>query len=199
MSYLKNNLVLLILITFLPLAGIAKMQEFSIGSYDDAKKAESFIRFDMASTKVGLFTSHFSGYVKKFSVEGFEKNNFIENASVQFFVKEMDTDINGRNEKMWDQCLDSNRHPEIKIKILEKIAEDDSGKKVPAVITIRGEEHPITLTVKVSKSEKNLTFDLSGELSLKNLNIPDPSIAIASVRDTVDIVGHFVIEKEDKK
>ena len=82
-NFLKTNILFFTLIIGLQPA-ISKAESFSFftANYDEAKKAESSIKFDMASTKVGIFTSHFTGYVKKFSVSGDKKENSIFNAFV---------------------------------------------------------------------------------------------------------------------
>jgi len=150
----------------------------------------------MASKKVGLFTSHFTGFVKKFSVSGDKNGNSIHNAVVEFDVKELDTDIDGRNEKMWDLCLDASHHPKVQIKLSQPIEIGAEEKEIPGTINLRGQDYPITLKVKV---DSNMVVDIKGQISIKELKIPDPSIAIASVRDSIDISAHLIIKDSNQK
>ena len=195
---MKNKLLILgVIAVGLLSSGVkAESYNYSFTSYEDAKKADSYIRFDMASTKVGLFTSHFTGYVKKFSISGNKKDNSITDGVVEFEVKELDTDIDGRNEKMWDQCLDMAHNPKIQIKLSEKIEIGAGRKDIAGIINLRGEDHPVTLSVEVSS---DMTTDIKGQISIKALKIPDPSIAIASVKDTIDLGAHFIIKENTKK
>ena len=195
---MKNKLLILgVIAVGLLSSGVkAESYNYSFTSYEDAKKADSYIRFDMASTKVGLFTSHFTGYVKKFSISGNKKDNSITDGVVEFEVKELDTDIDGRNEKMWDQCLDMAHNPKIQIKLSEKIEIGAGRKDIAGIINLRGEDHPVTLSVEVSS---DMTTDIKGQISIKALKIPDPSIAIASVKDTIDLGAHFIFKENTQK
>ncbi len=195
---MKNKLLLIAIMIFwfLPIVSKSESYNFSSSNYEDAKKADSYIKFDMASTKVGIFTSHFTGYVKKFSISGNKKDNFISDAIVEFEVKELDTDIDGRNEKMWDQCLDATHNPKIQIKLSQKIEIGGPRKDIAGVINVRGEDHSLTLSVEVNS---DMIADIKGQVSIKDLKIPDPSIAIASVRDTIDIGAHFIVGENNKK
>lgn len=192
-NFIKKAMVILFLLC-VSATGFAESKDFIFKDYDEAKKAESFVRFDMASTKVGLFTTHFNGFVKKFTISGDLKDGKIQNAAIFFEAKDMDTDIGGRNEKMWNQCLEVEKYPQIKIKFNEPLTLDAQEKIIPATISIRGQHHIIELKVKVNQENNQYVYDLSGELSIKDLNIPDPSIAIASVKDKVDISAHLIVK-----
>lgn len=198
MISLKNiPLLLFTSVAFLfPKFSWAESYDYSSTNYSDAKKSESYLKFEMASTKVGLFTTHFTGYAKKFSVSGNKKQNLVSDATVEFNVDQLDTDTDGRNEKMWNHCLDISHHPKVSIKLKESISIDGVERSIPAIINLRGEDHAIQLVVKATKEENKLLVDIKGELSIKELNIPDPSIAIASVRDAIDISAHIVIEEK---
>jgi len=90
-KFFKTNILFFVLFIGLqPTLSRAESYNFSSENYEEAKKAESNIKFDMASTKVGLFTSHFTGFVKKFSVSGEKHGNSIHNTSIEFVVKELE-------------------------------------------------------------------------------------------------------------
>ncbi len=180
-----------------PVISDATTYNFTSENYKAAEKADSHLRFVMRSTKLGIFKSHFNGYVKTFEVQGNVKKNTIEaGALVTFQAKDIDTDIEGRNEKMWDQCLDIKNHPVIQIKLNESINLSESFNTVRATIRVRGEDFPIHLEVKATQADKIITVDIKGEISLEALKIPDPSIAVASVSDTVEIEAHLIINEK---
>lgn len=174
----------------------AGQQEFQTANYKEAKSAESYLRFDMASTKMGLVTTSFTGFVKKFSAQGEIKDQQLQSgARVEFQVQDMDTDINGRNEKMWEKCLDYKNHPQMKLVLSKSVPLNGEEMEVPALISLRGQEKPVNLKVKAVREEGKIIFDLRGEISLKAFEIPDPSIFVASVRDKVEIKGHILIQQ----
>lgn len=196
-KFFKTHILFFVLVIGLqPTLSRAESYNFTSENYEEAKKAESNIKFDMASTKVGLFTSHFTGFVKKFSVSGDKNGNSIHNAAIEFDVKELDTDIDGRNEKMWDLCLDASNHPKVQIKLSQPIEIGAEEREIPGIINVRGQDYPLTLKIKV---DSNMIVDIKGQISIKELKIPDPSIAIASVRDSIDISAHLIIKDSNQK
>jgi polyisoprenoid-binding protein YceI len=189
----------LIMLTFILWStnSFAETQSFSNVSYKEAKQAESFIRFDMASTKLGLVTTSFDGYVKQFNLQGaIDQEKLISGASIEFAVKELDTDTGARNEKMWDHCLDMKNHPTIRIVLKNEVHIGRDSETIPATIFLRGTEKPVSLSAKATKTAQGVVFDFSGNFSIKELGIPDPSILIASVRDSIKVTGHFVVPQK---
>lgn len=174
----------------------AETLEINKMSYKEAKSADVFVRFDMASTKFGLITTSFSGFARKFKVSGDIKNDVLQaGAQIEFAVKDLDTDINGRNEKMWSQCLDEKNHPTVRLTLNQAVPLTGELKDIPATLNVRGADKNIVLKVKSVSISDNISFDISGSVSIKELQIPDPSIAIASVRDRIDIVSHLVVAR----
>lgn len=187
---------ILFLFILLPLHAQAVQQEFQSASYDEAAKAANYLRFNMASTKMGLLTTHFTGYVKNFLVRGeFNEKEVRSGAQIEFKVADLDTDVSGRNEKMWNKCLDEKNNPLIRVTLNEAVAFNKESAPIKATLQLRGQEKPISVFVKASLSESGITVDLSSELSIKELGIPDPSILVASVKDKIEIKGHFTAKK----
>lgn len=156
--------------------------------YKSAKTNPQYLSFTMASWKIGLFKSTFVSYVKNFDLTYKRDKNIIKEANLFFDVESMDTDINARNEKMWDFCLDYKSNPQIKILLLDKIdlSKADS-QNVEAKLKIRGVDHTIRFNTTVKKLGD--TYEAIGEadLRLSELKIPDPSIAVGSVEDAFKI------------
>lgn len=177
--------------------GLTETRSFENASYNDAKKAESFIRFDMASTKLGLITTSFDGFIKRFNLQGtIEQEKVASDASIEFDVVEIDTDTSARNEKMWNHCLDMKNHPKIRITLKKEIVLGKENEVIPAVISLRGTEKPISLSARGKRTPQGVEFDFTGDLSLKGLAIPDPSILVATVRDSIKVTGHFIIPQK---
>lgn len=97
---------------------------------------------------------------------------------------------------MWNLCLDVSNHPKIQIKLSQPIEIGAGEREIPATISLRGEEYPLTLKVKL---DSEMAADITGKISIKELKIPDPSIAIASVRDSIDISAHIIIKDGNPK
>lgn len=164
----------------------AAPQNFQYKDYDEAKIAASFIRFDMESTKFGLLTTGFSGTVKKFSLDQGEAS------ILTFNVVDMDTDNSSRNEKMWEQSFDYKKYPEIKVEILAKPVEGEQTLK--AKIFLRGYSKEFPVKVTVTKTDAGLLAKGSAVLKISELEIPDPSIAIAKVRDEINLEFSFILK-----
>lgn len=171
----------------------ADVQNISLSSanYKEAAAAQQYLRFDMKSTKAGLITTSFTGFVKKANVSFQDEANAFSNVTVSFNSEDMDTDVDGRNEKMWGKCLDSKKHPQIVVRIA-KIEKNKTPQTIPAVIQLLGHEH--TFQIQVSKVDEKV-IEGTAVLGLKELGIPDPSIFIASVKNEVSVSFHFEREK----
>lgn len=193
--FFKFGQLLIVLTIYLWSGGLfAKTQNFKSASYKEAKQSESFIRFDMTSTKLGIITTSFDGYVKQFTLDGdLQQDSLAEGARVEFSVADLDTNTESRNEKMWNHCLDTKNHPKIHLVLNKGLPLGRETSVIPAMIFIRGYEKPLVLTGKGQKTTKGVEFDFSGDLSIKDLGIPDPSIVIASVRDNIKVTAHFII------
>lgn len=192
----KFYYILAFLMIHMPSTGFTASYDFSSTNYDSAKIADSYVRFNMESTKLGIITTKFTGYLKAFKVNGDLKNETVlSGSSIVFNAKDLDTDVDGRNEKMWDLCLNSSQHPSVQIKLNKEVPLDGTIHEIPATLVLRGNDHAITLSVKAFRENKQFIVDISGELSIKGLKIPDPSIAIASVRDKIELTSHLVIKE----
>jgi polyisoprenoid-binding protein YceI len=197
MFFCKQQIVASLFILLWSLSGFAGTQNFSSASYKEAKQAQSFIRFDMASTKLGLITTSFDGYIKRFTLQGtLEQEKLVADASIEFAVAELDTDTNARNEKMWNHCLDMKNHPTIRIVLKKELLLGKENEVIPATMMLRGTEKPISLSARAKNTPQGVEFDFTGDFSIKELGIPDPSILVATVRDSIKVTGHFIVPQK---
>lgn len=167
-------------------------QSFTYKSYEDALKAPNYLKFDMESTKAGLLTTSFEGFVKTFKVKHEKLNDLIKGLEVEFMINALDTDIEGRNEKMHDKCFGKDQFHKIVVKLND--FKSNSSGDVSAKIKIRGEWKAIVVHVNAKMKGGHLLLEFKSEVGLKSLGIPDPSIFIASVRDRVDLSGKVALK-----
>jgi polyisoprenoid-binding protein YceI len=160
---------------------------FAHGNFAEAKSSRNFIKFEMAATKIGILTTPFDGFARKFSINYEMEGNAIKTARLTIPIEHLDTDVDGRNEKMKNDCLNYKKFPDITILVADPIPVDGKEHSIPAIINLRGVTKPILLTMKAERKSHKLTAEINGSISLKDLEIPDPSIFIASVRDQVGL------------
>jgi len=168
-------------------------------NWESAKNASSRLQFIVESTKIGIFSSDVDGYVKEFSYKADydEVNGILKNMQITFAVTSMDTDNNDRNQKLHNMCLSFKKYPQIVINIPGPI----SIKKMQTYqqkgnVLIRGKKKEFSVSFKIS--EVNKSFLLSGNTvwSLKEMEIPDPSIAIATLSDEIRINFKLKVDKK---
>jgi len=160
---------------------------YSFSSFDEAKTSPNFIQFKMASTKVGLFTSHFDGYAKKFSINYELEGGSVKTARITLPIEQFDTDDDGRNETMRGDCLNAKKFPDVTILIADPIPLDGKEHPITAIMNLRGYDKPILINVKAVRDGRKIKAEITGQISLKNLEIPDPSILVAKLRDQIDL------------
>lgn len=182
-----NVLIKIIAVLAFSLLSFSKEITINNESFSDALGARTKIFFEMESTKAGFITTSFTGVVKKGAITFEESVNTYSNILVKFKVKDLDTDVDARNDKMYNLCFESEKYPEIEVSfdLIPAV-----GNQAVGVIRLRGESFPISINYSIDKNI--LKFD--SKLSLKDLKIPDPSIFIAKVKDTIKLNGEIVLE-----
>ena len=174
-----------LLLILLSVTTWATTLEINHSNYENGKKGANRIVFNMESTKAGMITTSFQGVVKKASLNYNKQEQGFSDIELTVPVKQIDTDNDARNDKMYDKCFSANKFSDVKVKFSEMIT---YGKKqAKGSILIRGKWFPITIDVDVKSASGKTTVNGSAKLSLKGLEIPDPSIWIASVRDLVEL------------
>ena len=173
-------------------------ETYSVKNYEEAEKSPNYIRFDMESTKAGIFTTSFTGLVKQFSVHLNLTKNGAQNINISFNTVQMDTDNGSRNEKMHDYCLEKDKYPTINVRILDPITFNQK-KVVNAILNIRGKDKPIKLMTDNTVVDGKATVKGSTVVKLSELEIPDPSILVASVDDKVVLRYNVSFELDGSK
>lgn len=151
--------------------------------FKEASKASTYFKFTSESTKFGLVTTDFEGYARKAQLDYTPKGNIVENLVLNIEVKELDTDNSSRNEKMQEECLEYKKFPQIKVTI-PSLDLSAKAQNVEAFMNVRGKSVP--LKIAITKVDDK-TFEGKTSFKLTDAGIPDPSIAIAKVRDRFDI------------
>lgn len=156
--------------------------------YETALKHPNQIRFSMQSTKLGLLASEFVGVVKQFDASCEQEGEILHHGKITFKASQMDTDLGARNRKMLDLCLDNVKFPEITVDFsTSTLRTDGTPRKVKGQISIRGKRYPIEATLSATPGKQGVTIHGNSAVELSALGIPDPSIAVAKVRDRVDL------------
>ncbi len=183
-------------ILLLLLAGpvFALEQSYQYPDFEAAEKAESFLKFTLEHTRVGLFSSDFYGYVKSFQASAQLENNEFSDMSIRFAALSVDTDNGMRNDNMYEDVLAAKEHPQIRITALQSCPLN-TDCELPAIVQIRGKDQEIRIKVKIVDQGESYQVAGKSELSVKGLGLPDPSIAIASLRDRIDVDFQFEMKK----
>lgn len=153
------------------------------------------LAFTVVSTKIGIFSSRVLGLVKNYESKAQYKKDKLENMNIVFPIQSMDSDSESRNKKLHELCLGFPEFTNIEVKakgpLLISATESGEEEEIDGTILIRGKEKNIKLKIKIYKTTLNNESWLRAEgesiLSIKELEIPDPSIAIAKVSDEIEV------------
>jgi polyisoprenoid-binding protein YceI len=172
---------------------------FSFSNYDQAENSDTQLKFTVVSTKVGLFSSDVDGYVKSFQYTANfdDKNLILRDMEIKFDPKMMDTDGEARDEKLHTLCLEADKYPEVKVLIKgPTFIKDKKDVTYSSTVLIRGKEFEVPVKMKTIYDEQSAQIIVMGtsQWSLKGLQIPDPSIAVATLSDEIDIKFQLIIK-----
>lgn len=157
-------------------------QMLNYKDFEEASHAPTYFMFTGVSKKLGFISTSFEGYAKKATLSWDDAKEKATKVKLVIDAKELDTDSEGRNEKMQELCLASKEHPTITVTIPEVNLAADS-QEVPGEMLVRGKTVPLKLQLtKDGEYQKGKT-----SFKLSEAGIPDPSIAIASVKDEFEI------------
>jgi polyisoprenoid-binding protein YceI len=154
-----------------------------VETFEQAKKHSNFIKFIGKSTKFGLVTTEFDGYTKEFTINYDKKNQQIENIKVEVIASSIDTDSDGRNEKMYQQCLETEKFKTIMVSLKSAIDLNQTQQTMSATLRVRDQETPIELKLDLKKIDNKIILAGQSQFLLSSLAVADPSIAIAKVHD----------------
>lgn len=159
---------------------------FSFRNYDEAKKASSYIKFRSESTKLGLITTSFDGFVRDVKMTYTTEANSLKNIEAVLSATSLDTDLTARNEKLYKEVLETEKFPSIAVSISGPVQLMEGEQSATMIFAVKDKK--ISKTVKFKVTKKDLRYLITGHttLGLKEMGLPDPSIAIAKVRDNFD-------------
>jgi polyisoprenoid-binding protein YceI len=170
-----------------------KARKYQYSSFEEASKAAPSLKFIVESTKVGLFSSDVPGFVKKFTASARLEKNKLSNLEIKFNVADMDSDDSSRDTKLHTLCLSKDKYPQLKVSIPGPHILDEGEKERDAVFNIRGKDKKIKIKLKLERVGEKIIASGKANLSLKALEIPDPSIAIAKLSDLIRIEFRVVV------
>jgi len=179
--------VLLLFACFAPLHVLAFESKGTATSFEEAAKAKNFLRFSINTKKLGLFKSQVTGYAKKFSAEAKLEGLSLASARITFPIRELDTDLYARNDQMWNSCLGLKDHPEMEVRLPSLSFTEGKAVTANATILVRGKEKPLPVELTFSKTNGHWLVKGNAHTTFEALEIPDPSIGVASVDGPIDI------------
>lgn len=195
MQLLKFLIVSLIINCFMTnIKAAAIINNFIVFDYKTAKNSKTFLKFTGKSTKLGIVTTEFDGYAKKFSISYNLDQLKIDQVKIKIDSKSFDTNSQSRNEKMNSLCLASDKFPEIIGTIPNSIDLNVLDQMIVADFFILGQNRKIPMKLHLTKSDESIHFKLNGFFSLKEWNIADPSIMIAKVQDQFELEFETIIK-----
>lgn len=172
---------------------------YKTNSYKQASTQDQFLKFTGSSTKLGFITTSFDGFAREFQVDYELKNTATDNAinslAITIPVQALDTDNSSRDEKLHDFCLNAKEFKHIKAQTTETISlQEVKNQQTTLALTIKDKILKIPALYSVIRMEKGFEISFSTEFSIKESSIPDPSIAIAKVKDLIKIEGRIKLQ-----
>ena len=178
---------LFIVLVSLPVMSKEWTQKIDRTSFEAAKNSSDYIRFEVFSTKVGIFTSRIPGYVLSAQASAQVSDNAVSQMEIKMKSSSLNTDSDSRDEKLHELCLSVKDFPDIKVLIEQNIVIGEE-VNVPAKIFIRSKTKNIQVKLKTMREGNTLFATGEATLGLKELEIPDPSIAIAKLENKINII-----------
>lgn len=175
----------------LPAAEISKVYS----NFHEASASEDYIRFSSESTKMGIVTTPFTGFARRFSINYELKDSLIEKLLVTVDVKEMDTDNTSRNDKMINTILDSVHSPKIIAELNKPVILKEGEQICTMIFSIKDKKVMKPVKFTLLRGEDGIRITGSTSLKLSEADLPDPSIFIAKVRDEFEISFSVSIPK----
>jgi hypothetical protein len=151
--------------------------------YDKAGAAATTFAFHGESTKLGVWTTTFEGRAREGLLAWREDQGLWHDVVLTMPVAGLDTDSDARDEKMGEHCLQASAHPTIVVRLAAPIDPRNPPAEIAATLSVRGRETSVPLRL----SRREGTVEGEGRFKLSALGIPDPSIAVAKVRDEFTI------------
>ncbi len=162
-------------------------REVYFKNFEEAEK-KAHLTWIVESTKIGLFSSDVYGYVLsyKYTAELNKENMVLRNMTLRFPITAMNSDSESRDEKLHNKCMGAKQFKEVLVKITGPIfIKDKRERSYDGTVLIRGKEKPFKISFTSSYDNNQLTLKGKTIWSLKAMEIPDPSIAVAKLSDEI--------------
>lgn len=173
-------------------------QRFQFENFEAAKDSTHSIRFEVFSTKVGLFTTRVPGYVLQANAAAKRAGTALTEMKIVMQANSFNTDSEARDEKLHQLCLETKTYPLIEVN-LPGPAQIGSEGTYAATMMIRGKTKPIQVKMKLSEHDGVVYASGEALLGVKELEIPDPSIAIATLENKINIIFRLAVLKASSK
>lgn len=186
----------LAIVAILVLGGVNSFAEdlhLNYKTYGEAKKSASYIKFQSESTKLGLLTTSFDGFVKNIKLHYVIDGNVIKNLDAVLAGDSLDTDVNARNDKLYKEILDVEKFPSILVSVAGPVQLKEGDQSVEMIFQIKDKKITKRVAFSLTKNDKHFLVKGHTALGLKEMGLPDPSIAIAKVRDEFDFDFAFIL------
>ena len=168
-------------------------KDFVYKDYSAAKSGESSLIFKAESSKLGFIHSSFEGRALRFGIGYDRSGDILQKMRIHVDAKSFDTDNNARNNKMNELCLESQKFPEIIGEYSSPIDLNAGNQSIVIAFTFKGKQELLPMKLTSNKIGNSFKVKIEGPISLKAWNIPDPSIAIASVKDQFDLLFEAIL------
>lgn len=177
-----------LLLTSILLSSLAWGKTYQFSSFEEASKSPEYIKLVGKSKKLGLIETSFEGYAKSFKINFIKEANHLMGVEVSIDTNSLDTDNGGRNKKMHQTTLSVEQFPLITFDSKQIIDLALSNASLLGTLKVRDTKKKVKLNYAIIKLPKG-GYEIQGSLalSLKEFNIPDPSIFIAKVNDQIDL------------
>ncbi len=188
-----------ILIALFSISSFAATINHKVESYKLALASEQYLKFIGSSTKLGFITTSFDGYAKEYQTEyNIAKTgnmSIVKGLQINISANSLDTDNSSRDEKLHQHCLNVATFKNIKASTQEDISlVEIKDKEINLLLTIKDITVVIPAIYSIKIENNSYIISFTTAISIKNSKIPDPSIAIAKVHDTIKIEGKIILK-----
>lgn len=179
--------VLSLLITFASSDSYGTEIRKQYKDYAEAKASEEFIRFASESKKLGFIKTGFDGFAREFNINYDLVKDKLNSLNVLIAVNGLDTDNGSRNDKMIQEIMEKDKHPQISVSLMSPIVLANGSHETQMAFTIKDKKIIKPVSYTVTSNGEGVIVRGHSAIKLTEAGLPDPSIAIATVRDDFDL------------
>lgn len=169
-------------------------KKISTNNFKEAASYKEYVKFTGESTKFGLVTTSFEGFVKNLNLRYDQEKSTLKKLVVEFNVKDLDTDNDSRNEKMWDLCFEQQKYPKISA-FLENLTLKEGETQVSIELKIKDVTQKTPFKITIRKVENTYVIKGSGIVRYTDYKIANPSILVAKVKEEFQLDFQFNVNE----